>query len=111
MQFGVTMFPASYALDVVSLARAAEERAFESLFLSGHTHCAGPLAWMDPGEWRVHGGTNLINTGCWTDEPHINTHDPRSPYRPGYGVLVEDEGPPRLVRITENLGERPEHTF
>ena len=24
----------------------------------GHTHCAGPLAWMDPGEWRVHGGTN-----------------------------------------------------
>ena len=77
----------------------------------GHTHCAGPLAWMDPGEWRVAGGTNLINTGCWTDEPHINTHDPRSPYRPGYGVLVEDEGPPRLVRITENLGERPEHTF
>ena len=56
-------------------------------------------------------GTQLVNTGCWTDEPRINTHDPRSPYRPGYGVLVEDEGPPRLVRITENLGERPEHTF
>ena len=52
-----------------------------------------------------------MNTGCWTDEPRINTHDPRSPYRPGYGVLVEDEGPPRLVRITENLGERPDHTF
>jgi hypothetical protein len=77
----------------------------------GHTHCAGPLAWMDPGEWRVPGGTQLVNTGCWTDEPRINTHSPRSPYRPGYGVLVEDEGPPRLVRITENLGERPEHSF
>ena len=77
----------------------------------GHTHCAGPMAWMDPGEWRVPGGTQLVNTGCWTDEPRINTHDPRSPYRPGYGVLVEDEGPPRLVRITENLGERPDHSF
>jgi probable F420-dependent oxidoreductase len=38
MRFGVTMFPASYALDVVTLARAAEERAFESLFLPEHTH-------------------------------------------------------------------------
>ena len=74
----------------------------------GHTHCAGPLAWMDPGEWVIPGGTQLLNTGCWTDEPHINTHDQRSPYRPGYGVLVEDEGPPRLVRITENLGARRE---
>lgn len=78
----------------------------------GHTHCAGPMAWMDPGEWVVPGAaTQLVNTGCWTDEPRINTHDPRSPYRPGSGVLVEDDGPPRLVRITEDLGERPEHTF
>jgi probable F420-dependent oxidoreductase len=38
MLCGVTMFPASYALDVVTLARAAEERAFESLFLPEHTH-------------------------------------------------------------------------
>ncbi len=77
----------------------------------GHTHCAGPLAWMDAGEWVVPGGTELMNTGCWTDEPRINTHDAHSPYRPGYGVLVEDDGPPHLVRITEDLGERPEHTF
>ncbi len=76
----------------------------------GHTHCAGPLPWMDPGEWRVNGTTSLLNTGCWTQEPRIDTTS-RSPYRPGYAVLVEDTGPPRLVRITEDLGEVPAHTF
>jgi len=77
----------------------------------GHTHCAGPMAWMDPGDWVIPGAAQLVNAGCWTDEPRINTNDPRSPYRPGSGVLVEDEGPPRLVRITEDLGQRPEHSF
>jgi probable F420-dependent oxidoreductase len=38
MQFGVTMFPADFAIGVVDLARAAEERGFESLFLPEHTH-------------------------------------------------------------------------
>jgi probable F420-dependent oxidoreductase len=38
MQFGLTMFPADYAIDVVDLGRAAEEASFESLFLPEHTH-------------------------------------------------------------------------
>jgi len=38
MHFGVTMFPASFAIDIVSLARAAEQRGFESLFVPEHTH-------------------------------------------------------------------------
>jgi probable F420-dependent oxidoreductase len=38
MHFGVTMFPADFALSVVDLARAAEEHGFESLFLPEHTH-------------------------------------------------------------------------
>jgi probable F420-dependent oxidoreductase len=38
MQFGVTMFPADYAMNVVDLGRAAEDRGFESLFLPEHTH-------------------------------------------------------------------------
>ena len=78
----------------------------------GHTHCAGPLPWMDQAEWRVNGTTALMNTGCWTEEPAIDTTD-RSPYRPGYGVLVEEDVaiPPRLVRITEHLGEMPAHAF
>jgi probable F420-dependent oxidoreductase len=38
MHFGVCMFPADYAIPVVDLARAAEDRGFESLFLPEHTH-------------------------------------------------------------------------
>ena len=78
----------------------------------GHTHCAGPLDWMDPAEWQVPGtSTRLVNTGCWTEEPRINASELRSPYRPGRGILVEDEGPPRLVTIADDLGRRPEHTY
>jgi len=66
---------------------------------------------MDPGEWRVGSGTQLMNAGCWTEEPRINTTDPRSPYRPGCAILLEDEGPPLLVRVTEDFGARPDHSF
>jgi len=38
MKFGVTMFAADFAMSVVELGRAAEERGFESLFLPEHTH-------------------------------------------------------------------------
>jgi probable F420-dependent oxidoreductase len=34
----VTMFPADFAMNVVDLGRAAEERGFESLFFPEHTH-------------------------------------------------------------------------
>ena len=36
--FGVLMFPTDYAIQPVPLARAAEERGFESLFFPEHTH-------------------------------------------------------------------------
>ena len=38
MDFGVTMFPTDYAIRVDDLARACEERGFESLWLPEHTH-------------------------------------------------------------------------
>ena len=38
MQFGVSMFPADFAINVVDLARAVEEHGFESLFFPEHTH-------------------------------------------------------------------------
>ena len=38
MKFGVTMFPTEYAIDIRDLARALEERGFESLFVPEHTH-------------------------------------------------------------------------
>jgi probable F420-dependent oxidoreductase len=38
MKFGVAMFPADFAMNIVDLGRAAEERGFESLFVPEHTH-------------------------------------------------------------------------
>ena len=38
MKFGVYMFPTDYAIDPVSLGRAAEGHGFESLFVPEHTH-------------------------------------------------------------------------
>jgi probable F420-dependent oxidoreductase len=38
MQFGVTMFPADFAMGVMDLAREVEQRGFESLWLPEHTH-------------------------------------------------------------------------
>jgi hypothetical protein len=78
----------------------------------GHTHCAGPLDWMDPEEWLVDGTrTRLVNTGCWTEEPRINATELRSPYRPGRAVELDAAGPPRIVTIADDLGRRPEHTY
>jgi len=38
MQVGVAYFPVDYGIDIRELARAAEERGFESLLLPEHTH-------------------------------------------------------------------------
>jgi probable F420-dependent oxidoreductase len=38
MQYGVLMFPTDFSIGVVDLARAVEERGFESLWLPEHTH-------------------------------------------------------------------------
>jgi probable F420-dependent oxidoreductase len=38
MQFGVFIFPTEYTIDVVDLARAAEDQGFDSLWVPEHTH-------------------------------------------------------------------------
>lgn len=38
MKFGVVMFPTDYSIGPAELARAVEERGFESLFFPEHTH-------------------------------------------------------------------------
>ena len=38
MHFGVVMFPTEYAIRPDELARALEERGFESLWVPEHTH-------------------------------------------------------------------------
>ncbi len=61
--FGVFIFPADYAIQPVPLARAAEERGFESLFFPEHTHI--PASRETP--WP--GGGDL-------PEEYWHTHDP-----------------------------------
>ena len=69
--------------------------------LFGHTHRAGPLPGDDPLEWQAPEGTRLHNPGCWIDEPVFATGDPESPYRGGRVLVVEDDGPPRLQRVSD----------
>ncbi len=75
----------------------------------GHTHRAGPLpgdvaAGDVAGEWVGPGGARLLNAGCWTYDLHFLTGTPgESPYWPGGAVLVEDDGPPRLLRLLDAL--------
>ena len=38
VRFGVATFPTDYGLSVVHLARAIEERGFDSIFFKEHTH-------------------------------------------------------------------------
>src|SRR6202049_2581396 len=38
MEIGVFYFPADYGINIVELARALEERGFESLFVPEHSH-------------------------------------------------------------------------
>ena len=68
----------------------------------GHTHRAGPLPGDDPGEWLTSTGARLINSGCWVEEPSFLGPDPsRSPYRVGFAVQVDDDGPPKLVNLLD----------
>jgi hypothetical protein len=71
----------------------------------GHTHRAGPLAGDDRLPWRLAGGGELINTGCWVQEPSFAGPDPStSPYRVGFAVWLDDaspSSPPRLVNLLD----------
>jgi hypothetical protein len=69
----------------------------------GHTHRAGPFAGEEG--WKVEGSrTQLTNSGSWIWEPAF-ADSPRSPYFPGAIVYVDDEGPPRLERLLDELPE------
>jgi len=63
MKFGVSMFNTDYSIRIDELARAAEERGFESLWVPEHTHI--PKSRKSP--WP--GGANL-------PKEYWHTHDP-----------------------------------
>jgi predicted phosphodiesterase len=70
----------------------------------GHSHRSGPWPSDDQSEWIAATGARILNTGSWVYQPHFLSPEPNgSPYWPGTAVIVDDAGPPRLVRL---LGER-----
>jgi hypothetical protein len=70
----------------------------------GHTHRAGPLEQDDPSEWRTPSGNRILNSGSWVDQPDFLGDDPSSsPYRAGFGVLVDDEGAPELINLLDRV--------
>ena len=66
MQFGVSIFNTDYSIRIDELARAAEERGFESLWLPEHTHI--PKSRKSP--WP--GGSNLPQEYWHTLDPFVS---------------------------------------
>jgi probable F420-dependent oxidoreductase len=100
-RFGVTIFPTDYAIQPVELARAVEERGFDSLFFPEHTHIPASRRTPFPG------GTDL-------PKMYWHTHDPfvalsacaavTSRIRLGTGVrLVIERDPVTLAKEVASL--------
>jgi hypothetical protein len=69
----------------------------------GHTHRPGPLEGDLAGEWVGRGGARLVNCGSWTYAGIFLGHEAqRSPYWPGAGVMVDEAGPPRVLRLLQD---------
>ncbi|MCA1656145.1 MAG: metallophosphoesterase family protein [Actinobacteria bacterium] len=75
----------------------------------GHTHRTGPLPGDAPGEWLTAGGTRLVNSGSWVLDAHMTRTGRESPYWPGGCVTLDDDGPPRLVRLLDGLAPAELH--
>ena len=75
----------------------------DSYVVFGHTHRTGPLPGDDESEWHGRLGARLLNTGSWTYASIFLSDTPgESPYWPGGCVLVEDDGPPRVLRLLQD---------
>ncbi len=74
----------------------------EAYVVFGHTHRTGPLPDDDPAEWVGRAGARLLNTGSWTYASiFLSDTAGESPYWPGGCVLVEDSGPPQVLRLLQ----------
>jgi hypothetical protein len=74
----------------------------------GHTHRTGPLPDDDVTEWRTPTGAWLHNSGNWVHEgPFLAGAGPESPYWPGGAIVVEDAGPPEVLRLLDGFRPGP----
>jgi hypothetical protein len=75
----------------------------DAFVVFGHTHRTGPLPGDEPSEWRGREGARLSNTGSWTYASIFLGEDPDgSPYWPGGCVLVDESGPPQVLRLLQD---------
>jgi UDP-2,3-diacylglucosamine pyrophosphatase LpxH len=66
--------------------------------ITGHTHRAGP--YEDEGAWPLPGGGTLHNTGSWVFASAFHRPGvPPNAYWPGTVTWLEDDSPPRRVRL------------
>jgi hypothetical protein len=71
--------------------------------LFGHTHRAGPLPHDGLSEWTTKSGVKMVNTGCWVNESvaFMSEEPADNPYRCGFAVELDEDGPPRLVNLLD----------
>lgn len=83
-----------------SLSRLGVEAPY---VIFGHTHRAGPLPSDEPPQWQTSNGSSLVNSGSWVHDRKWIGDDPTgSPYRPGFAVILDDDGAPRLVNLLDD---------
>ena len=112
MELQMLLCHRTYESKGVRISVADSEAAFrlglgDAHVIFGHTHRAGPFPGDDQSEWSrpvpgagPAGRLKLFNTGSWTYNSVFMTQaQGENPYWPGAGVLVEDEGPPVLLRL------------
>ena len=47
---------------------------------------------------------SCINSGCWVHEPgFLGSRPDQSPYRVGFAVVLDDDGPPRLLNLLDGV--------
>ncbi len=102
---GVVQLRRSALAAIAEVARRLRLAPAHLLF--GHTHRTGMLEGDDPGEWRTPSGIALHNGGSWVYETHFTSRSLRgTPYWPGGAIALDDEGPPRLERLLDDVSER-----
>jgi predicted phosphodiesterase len=80
----------------------ARLRVDASHVIFGHTHRAGPLRRDHASEWKAPSGASLINSGSWVhDASFMGPDRGDNPYRPGFCVAAQDDGPPELRNLLD----------
>lgn len=97
--------PALRQAGIRAMARVVDQLRIDARWvIYGHTHRAGPLP--GEGDWLTATGARLVNCGAWTWAPQLASgSEGQGPYWPGGMVIVDEDGPPRLVRVLENVPE------